>query len=422
MAAGVTQPGGAGTTIYIYDNASAANGTHYTFAEISAAFPVDFVDLGTNEKTYKSNVSLQIGDTTTNAATTTLQDTGVTVKWENGTTLLFRSTQQSSWFLTLGTKCGTGNQAGGAEGCDLTFGTQTILRGTCKLYGCKLRKKSTVSSNIQYLPGITGSTGEIVDCDIQQVPTLTAGIYGTSTQKVDNIYNCTFSAGTQIASAIVSNFFVTTLERVLMSAKNNAAFISSNATDTSFKDVVMRGTVVQGDLRANSGAARWIMVRPGWSQTGGPKLFLSSAFSITLANSLKEYWLYNCKMVNASGAAISNIPVKVTDAIGNTVVDTTTDANGAVSFGSGLTANAVIVMDHYATSGTYIQRYRGPFLFEYNTGNSRNTDYQSRRGYSHWPGYETVTTTAGTFADVNDIVHLQDAAGNSTGWTEREMP
>lgn len=81
MAAGITQPGGAGTTIMIYDDTDTSGGRpagSYTFAQISAAFPADFVDVTVNvaRPKYKSLVDLQMGD-----------DIGI-VCTTNGTTLL----------------------------------------------------------------------------------------------------------------------------------------------------------------------------------------------------------------------------------------------------------------------------------------------------------------------------------------------
>jgi hypothetical protein len=163
------------------------------------------------------------------------------------------------------------------------------------------------------------------------------------------------------------------------------------------------------------------MVQPAWSQGGSPKCSTQTSNIPTLANAMLEWWLWNVKVVNASGAAISNIPVKLTDTIGNVQVNTTTDSNGRVSFGSGIKANAVTVMDHYSVGTTYTQRHRSPFLVEINTGNSKNTDYQSLRGYYYWPGYESVTTTAGNFEDVNTMIHLQTAAGAPTTWIEMEQ-
>lgn len=382
---------------------------------------MDFLDLGTYQPSYRSLVDLQVGDVGSGTATTTLQDTNVKVTWDLLFTLKYRTTQVTSWFTTLGTKCGTGNQAGGSSGCDLTVGNEVVFRGTVKLYGCKIRKRSAGSTRIQYLPGITGSTGELVDCDFQNQGTTNSYILGTSTQKVDNVFNCTFSVPTT-TQPVFSNVFVTAMERVLIASESSTSYISTNAVDIGFKDTLFKGTVTAGDIRVNSGAARWSMVRPGWSQTAPAKVAFTTAHTITLANALKEYWLFNVKVVDSTGAGLANIPVKLTDTLSNVQVNTTTDTYGRISFGSGLTANAVLVVNHYGTSGVYAQSHRSPFLLEVNTGNDRDQTRQSLRTRFYWPGYETYTTTAGTFEDVNVIVPLETASGTPTTWTEHEMP
>ena len=290
------------------------------------------------------------------------------------------------------------------------------------MYGCKLRKKSSGSNRIQYLPGITGSTGEFVDCDFQSEGNSTSYIFGSSTQKVSNMYNCSLAMSSNPTQPCLSTLFIDNMDRVMLAEESGTAYIATNAVDISFKDVLMKGTISAGDLRLNSGAARWSMVRPVWSQSGFPKVAFTTAHTVSLANALKEYWLFNVKVVDSTGAGLANIPVKLTDTLGNAQVDTTTDSYGRISFGSGLTANGVIVVNHYGTSGVYAQSHRSPFLLEVNTGNSKDTTRQSLRTRFYWPGYETYTTTAGTFEDVNVVVPLETASGTPTSWTEHEMP
>ena len=347
-------------------------------------------------------------------------DTNKIVVWDDAFTLLWRNASLSSWTVTLGTKVGTGDQASGVSGCDLTFGQSTTLRGTVNLYGCTLRNVRT-NTSVTWTPGITGSFGEAVDCIFQStaVGAATAFTFGAATQKIDNLYNVDISSVTQIP---VVNFFINTAERITIAATSAAAMISTNGASISAKDCAVFGTPTSSDYRwTTSAATNWTFVRPGFSDSVAKFSGLSSGFP-TLANSTKEYWLFNVKVVDSTGAGIENIPVSLTDTLGNIQVSTTTDANGQISFGSGLTANGVIVVDHYRPSTTYLQQHRSPFLLEVNTGNSKDTTRQSLRTRFYWPGYETYTTTAGTFEDVNVIVPLETASGAPTTWTEHEMP
>lgn len=419
MAVGVTQPGGAGTIIYIYDDLSSASGTGYTPAEISAAFPVDVVPGGTLEPSYRFLVDLQIGDVGAGTATTTLVAKNLTCSWDNTRTLRWRATQTSSWFWTMGTKVGSGNTASGKDGATFIFGAATSPQGSVLLYGSTIK---TRVGAFQINGTTSGVTKEIVNCIIQsEVAGIAPIAFGAASLLFDNMYNVdiSHSTGSQVLSAMIA----TAAERVTISAATPSTFLlTSLAVPVLAKDLRLFGTPTLSDLRFSAvGAINWQLIRPIFSGNA-PKFSTASAGNPTLTSATWEYWLYDVKVVDGvTGLGISGIPVKVTDAIGNVQVDTTTDANGQISFGSGLTANAVIVMDHYMVASTYTQRHRSPFLFEFNTGAGRNNNYAQRRYYANWPGKESVTTSGGTFEDVGDIVALQDASGLPTGWAELSM-
>lgn len=418
MAAGVTQPGGAGTTIHYYDDTASASGTGYTFAEISAAFPADFVDVSAGgRESYASAVRLQCGDTTVNAATTTLNATNADVSFAPGFRWQWRATQTSSWFTNLGTKVGSGNRAGAKNGCNITHGAGIAFNplGTFKAYDCKFIMNGTQALTLQ---PITGSGSEMVECTLVNTSTGNFSI-GSPSFLFDNLFNVEICG---VAATMVSAIGSAAQERITISATAPTAYAATTVANLQFKDFAFKGTPSTSDFRwTNVGATNWVVVQPKWSQNG-PKFAQAAAGSMAVANGAKEYWLYNIKVVGATGAAIANIPVTLTDALGNVQVNTTTDANGRVSFGSGLTANMVLVMDHYTVSQVYTQRHRSPFLVEINAGSSRNVSYGSYRYNLYWPGYEGITTSAGTFEDVNDIVPLEFAAGALTSWIERVAP
>src|SRR5258705_11765958 len=115
MAAGVTSDA---TEVMVYDDthANAGGDGSYSFSDIFAILGgtgVDIlrVDSGTGVPTYRMLKNLQIGDKTTNAASTTLSDTNVVVTFDAGKVLKCRTTQTTSWATLLVTKTGSGNIA-----------------------------------------------------------------------------------------------------------------------------------------------------------------------------------------------------------------------------------------------------------------------------------------------------------------------
>lgn len=416
---GIFQPGGAGTTIRLHDdtdgtNHASAPGPH-TFAEIAAAFPADFAALGTNEPSYRGLVSVQIGDSTIGSQTTTLQDTNKTVIWDTGDTLTNATTNLTSWFLNLGTKVGTGNTASGKDGCTLVFGAATALNENLSLYGCTLKTRTGAIT----IGSVTGPTRELVNCIIQSAASGTTPIL-TGISPLSNAYNIDISHVT--TAQVCGNFNFTNAERLTISAAAPSSFILAGAPSQIWKDIVFFGSPTLSDLRwSAAGAIQWKILRPTYSNSGQPK-FSSGAITISVADATQEYWGYNVKVVDRLGVGVANIPVKLTDTLGNVLVDTLTGSTGQITFGSGITADFVPVVDHYTTAGVYTLRHRSPFLSEINTGINRNPNYHSRTFTWFWHGYSTYTATAGSFADVNDVIPIEDASGGGTSWIELTMP
>lgn len=405
--AGVTQPGGAGTKICIYDDASSASGTGYTMAEISAAFPAVIVDLGTNRKAYRCIQDIQIGDLTTDAATTTLADTNVDIFFDSGKSLRTRTTQLTSWYLRLGTKVGTGDQASGKDGCTLVLGSAGTGAGWVRqayCYGCTLR--TTTGS---FLQSQTDGYGEYINCILQSSATGTTPFsLGTVGFAFDNLYNIDISHVT--TAQVMSNFNANTAERITIACAAPTTFLSTNGVAVAMKDVAFFGSPTQSDLRwGGTGAINWVLVRPLWTGNA-PKFSMNGASSLAIGSATVEYRIFDTKLVDANGDGIADIPFRLTDAYGNVQIDTTTNAHGQITFGSGLTTNAVACIDHYTPSaGTYGIRDRSPFYTEINTGVGMNPAYESKAYYWNWPGSETYTTTSGALSDVGDVIYLAPA-------------
>jgi hypothetical protein len=389
-------------------------------AEISAAFPAVIIDNGTNRKTYRCTQSIRIGDTGTDATTTTLVDTNVGIFFDSGKTILTRTTQTSSWYLRLGTKVGSGDQASGVNGCEVVLGAAPTWPRNSFLYGCTVRQTA----------GALGQNGndaaEYINCIFQSSASGTTpmsfGSFGVLGSQFDNIYNLDISHVT--TAQVMSNFYAVSAERVTVAAAAPTTFLATSSPSVTIKDLAMFGSPTQSDLRWTSAVAatNWVLVRPKW--TGNAEKFTSgNATSHVAGTETKEYWLYNVKVVDAAGAGIEGIPVRLTDVLGNVQVDELTTSTGEIEYGSGVTANAIVMMDHYAVSGVYTQRHRGPFYTEINLPSQTgyNSNYQSKRYYWKPSGYESITTSSGSFEDVADVVALEDPASTPTQWQECEL-
>lgn len=424
---GMTQTAGTGGGIIVHDNTKSANGTSFNLAEMQLSYPADILVVGTQgtricyEISNKNSqaLALNIGQVASPQATT-WKDSLVNLN-TNASTVATSASNLSSWTIDWGTKVGSGDEAGGTDGVYLTSGATltTLFRGNIKLYGCQIWG----SGAITVANGAASLTGDVQGCTFGHPAGASSLTFGSATFPLANMYDNTIQYTATTANDIVLGMFATKCKKLRITGQTFRSFLGANtAAAFSPREIIFEGTPGTADIRwGGTSATGWYLVQPEWSGNA-TKFAIVTSGNPAIANATIEYRLFNVKVVNASGSAIENIPVKVTDTLGNVLVNTVTDSSGRVSFGSGQTLNAVPVMDHYAVTTVYTQRHRGPFLFEYNTGNSKNTDYQSLRGYSKWPGHEGITTSAGSFEDLNTVVHLQTAAGAATGWIEFEQP
>jgi len=417
---GIFQPGGPATTIYLFDDNDATNhtaGQPHTFAEIAASpFAADFVDNGTTPKSYRAKQTIQVGDLGTGTNATSLVDTNVTVIFDATKQLAYRATQLSSWTTKFGIKTGSGNIASGRSGCNIySSGAITTIRGNIQLYGSRI----TATGRLTINNATAGLIGDCVNCLLESTGTgVVSGVDFGGATPFDNIYNVdVMGAATSGAVGIMNTIFPTTMERITICG-NPTAFIRSSNTTLSAKDIAFFGTPVTSDVIwvGTAVTSNWVFIRPRWS--GNAPKFSGTALSNDPANGTHEYWAFDTKVVDRNGTGVANIPVRLTDAQGNIQVNTLTDANGQINFGSGISAGFVIVRDHYLNaSAVYSVRDRSPFTAEVNTGVSANLNYLSRRYKFDWPGLAT-----GNFEDIGDVVAIEEQAGAPTAWNERVAP
>jgi hypothetical protein len=167
VAVGVTQPGGAGTDIFFQTDTSAPNGLYYTEADFAAAFPVDFVDLGTTPKSYRVKVNLRNGDGTLTDKTT-WKGTRSSVFFDTGKTYLVSAVGITNRYTEFGLKATSASgEIMGYDGLTVFFGTNPTLQGNMKFYGSYLANVNgtAASSRVFILPAAAVTT-ELVDLDV----------------------------------------------------------------------------------------------------------------------------------------------------------------------------------------------------------------------------------------------------------------
>lgn len=420
MAVGVTQPGGAGTIIYIYDDASSALGTGYRFSEISAAFPADFIDAGVvgTGADYRSKVDVQVGDSGVGTATTTLVDNAfTTVHWDTGKTLKTRLTQTTAWNFNMGLKIGSGNIAAGTKGTTLVFGAATTLSGNHSWYGCMMR---TMSGAMTFNPATDG-VGEMVSCLLQSIDAVgTKPInLGNANFRFANIYNVHITHAT--AAQISSNFGAVASERISWGG-TPSRFWTINTSNLAPKDAVFIGSPTSADIAwGGTNALGWRLYRPTFS--GNAPKFIPITGGFPQLDGTSETWEMRratFKIVDRDGIGVYGIPFTLKDQFGSAVVTGSSNTAGEIIFGSGAAAQMVAVMDHYAVGSAYTQRHRSPFTVLVNmpTQVGYNSNYLSRSYKFRWPGYESVTLSSGQFEDVAAIIPIEDQSGAPTMWVE----
>jgi hypothetical protein len=417
--AGVTSDA---TNIYVEDNSdpSAGGDGSYSFADIFAVLGGTGVDLlrvdsGTGVPTYRFLKNLQIGNTG-GTLPTTLQDNNVVCTFDAGRVLKTRLTSTTGVTCQFGTKVGSGNTESGKKGVWLYFtntaGANTvILRGTVKWYGVCAQSTQSGGTQALQFPNQNAGASELVNCIFGG---FTGYVLGSSGASLSNIYNVDITG--DVAAGLITSFFVDSASRITVGGGSGFQLATGSA-GIAFKDAVFLGTPITSDLQMASGlATNWLLVRPQFSGNA-PKF--SNSGPATASSGAQEYWIYDVKVVDRNGVAVAGIPVSVTDVDGNVQINATTNSTGQITYGSGLTANCLVLADHYNAGGVaYAIHHRSPYTTRINTGLSRNSNYMSRTFKWFAPGYETITTSSGSFEDISDIVPIEDSSGAGTVWIE----
>jgi len=422
--AGIQQPGGPLTSIFIYDNAAAANGLFYTIAEIQAAFPNDFESMvgavsgltfGGLRKQYLSRVSLIWGGQSSDGSNpTTVQDTNAD--------LFFRAGQ---WQYRIGggqitTKLGTKRgkppsgltpaTMAGSDGCGIYQASGSLIfRGDWFVYGCSL----LAPVNMQFL-STGGSQGEAAGNLMRCGSTFTLG----ESTAIGVFYNnVLFSpGGTSVVSQIKcldsdGNILIGVTPQGLMS-------FSSASPTARMKNTRLVGAPTTADIRSVLSASNSDLKFLGtvFTDTVGVPRFLF--FDDHPADQGAQVWrVFNTKVADEAGNSLINIPVLLVTDVEGAVVNTKTFGDGDVGFIQSGFQNGVLVRDEYRVAGVGAVRDR-VFTAVFNGPNGAfapNPAYGTRTVKFEWPGRDRAagvfSLNGGQFGDVTIPVTLPSLGG-----------
>lgn len=428
MPAGIVQPGGPGTSIFIYDKAAAANGQFYTIAEIQAAFPNDFENMvgavsglqfGGIRKQYLSNVSLIWGGQAADGSNATeVRDTNVDI--------FFRAGQ---WQYRVGggiitTKLGTKRGKApsglipatmvGSDGCGIYQASGSLIfRNDYQLYG----NVFLAPLNMQFLA--TGATaasevaGNLMRCGL-------AFTLGESLAIGSFYRNVMYSPTGVNVAAQIKNLDMD--GNAIVGATPQGLISVSAATPTiRMKNTVLVGAPTNADIRSLLATDNSDLKFQGTVFTDTPGVPRFLFFNDHLASEGAEVWrAFNTKVVDSSGNSLIDIPVRLITDIDGTVVDTKTFGDGDVGFlgmGGANFQNGVLVRDEYREAGVGKVRDRVFTLLVNVAGGAFpiNPSYPSKTLVFEWPGRDRAlgvfSLDGGQFGDVTVPVTLDSFFG-----------
>jgi hypothetical protein len=378
MAAGITQPGGAGTTIMLQDDvhADAGGDGSYKRSEIYAKYPADFLDvaavLGVTlpKPLFISKVSLQNGDGAGTAATT-FKDQDGSLWFATGKTYIVSAVGVANRMTELGIEVpGAIGKPTGRNGMDMWCGLTPTIRGNMKIHAGKI---DTIGGLV-FQPGATGLTARLIDMILEATGNMG---FGTSAGEMSFIYNVDgVSLGAGAAGGLVQ-FNCPSAERLVFSAPNASEIIRTGG-QVKVKDMVMVGSASNAaDMRNSSGIGPWILVDCTYSGLN-PQADLATT-------DIEDWRTWNLRVMRDAGVTCVSKRVKLLDEDLVAIVDAITDAEGQVTYGSGMNAGSVKVR---ATPASLVVNERAPMTLIINDPTFADYD-PTLESYSRpytWPG------------------------------------
>jgi hypothetical protein len=434
--AGILQPGGPGTEIFVYDHFTGAadpvNG--YTFAEINAAWPNDFelvgglvsgVQWGGPRVQYLCRVRVTIGGQNGDGtAATFLQGTNCDVYFGSGGSLNYRTIGYSNGLFQ--TKFGTrvASAVGGVsgyDGVDIMTRTNMVFRGPVFLYGSEVYAQG---GNIQF---INPNVSEIAGCIFR---TNQGYVIGNDSTPNLEVFNTTFASST--VGAVITTMSVKNSDNFIVAALTPTSFIATGALNLKLRGGLLVGAPTFSDFNWSgaSAGAGWIISDTQFSETAGIPRFRGNFGGPLLSTPTKETWSFDVKVTNLSGLPLLGVPVRLESDIEGVVVDTTTLGDGNIAFTNGTIgiSSAVLVRDHYNSGGFGANRDRVFTLYVNQAGgvNPPVAGYGGRVLTFEWPGKEWLAgayeADGGSFKKIVMPITLgPPGSGAPNLWTECDI-
>lgn len=442
---GIFRPGAPGTQVHVYDDNDAtgghAAGSPHTWAEINAAYPVEFAimqDAAANvfsatHRQYLCTADLMLGHPVGgNTNLTSLVDaTGADIfsPAGGGAQSRLRCTTANNFnlqTLTLGTKIGTGSKMTGKNGGTIHAGNNTLaLRCNLNLYGCFIDCGAAFS-----IQNTTGNSVEIAGCTIQ----VTSG--GLVLGVVSNpftIYNTTINS--QTALDFCSSCVLSDASGLMWAATAPNRFYASATPLRRFEGIRLSGAVNIADFRFMIGNGVNYGFDVEYSDTPGKPRMTTQVTSLDV---LRDYRTFDVKVVGDDGQALAGVPIYLESDVDGPVLSAATTTDGNVVFTDASTgANQVILVRAYGdasggdTSATTVATDR-LFTLWVNSYKDAGTfppvlNRETRKFQFEWPGRDRFgsgyQTDGGSFQKTMDVISLANGIPSAgTLWVERVAP
>lgn len=345
LMAGITDDG---VTISVEDNAhgDAGGDGSYAFTDISTKFPALFVDKLTNPRSYECLRNLRNGDGV-GTAVTTIKDANAVVHFAANKTFTTSAVGGANRTLELGTKVvGANGKPTGYAGCDLYFNTASqVFSRHMKLYGLKIQN---IGGALLFQPSASGMTAEIVNGIL--LPSSTMAL-GNIAGAMSLLYNVDI-VGTGVGSlGRILNFNCTNAERLTIAFPFGTYKINITSGQLRIRDAVFIGPSSVADVGFTGTVVEIQLVEPTWSR---------EAIQQSGIQRYEEWWRWEPVVINTrTRLPEQGATVNAYNLLGTLVATAVSDADGRLSYGSGLTANCLQVRHQDAVTTLMVED--GPF-------------------------------------------------------------
>jgi len=330
----------------------------------------------------------------------------------------------------IGTVIGTGDGRYGVSGLSIFKAGGCALQGDIQIHGCSIQ-----ATSFALIPfDSTAVDNEAVGNRFVLNNSAGAGV-ATNRAFKTWIRNTHLNVGNQ--NPINSIFVVDSLgHRISSSGTLWPSLVNSAASATRIVRVEFLAAPSTSpnasQIKSPTNPSSWFIVEPTWITPEFRKYnFAQNALQLSQGLQHFECWGFHTMVANDdTGDPISGVPVKMVDSVGKVQVDTTTDANGDITFGQAfvplepVSGNYAIVADvgnwQYPAANDFSFRYRGPFYLQVNTGPLANPNYYPWSMVLDWP-YEGTDRKTGQMTSLRIPVRLIPVAGLVSQWTKCEV-